>query len=180
MPKDSVEFSNNDFTGPLPLSLSLVPLSDTLAFEKNRLTGTIPTEYGRLRGLKEFTMSDNQLVGSIPSQLGFLTQLSTSLWEPMRLALSPFMPILLARRVKLSFILYALTPVPLGIRTIVLLTIDRFLFHLLTANTLSLARNQLTGTVPSELGRLSLLRTCICTFVHFGEDALGCFWFVVP
>ncbi|KAM1789217.1 hypothetical protein ACFX11_039401 [Malus domestica] len=71
-----LDLSHNNFTGPLPLEISLPKLKlFVLAF--NQFNGTIPPGYGNISTLQALDLSFNSLTGAIPSTLG---NLSSLLW----------------------------------------------------------------------------------------------------
>jgi hypothetical protein len=61
-----IHLSNNQFTGPIPTSLSSLPRLISLRLDGNRFNGPIP-EFRK--PLKSFSAANNQLEGEIPASL---------------------------------------------------------------------------------------------------------------
>ena len=70
--------NNNNFQGPLPLSVAnnvWFSTLETLVLNSNQFTGSIPTLIGDLPLLEDLRLSDNDLAGEIPETLYSLTGL---------------------------------------------------------------------------------------------------------
>ncbi|KAF2305598.1 hypothetical protein GH714_006950 [Hevea brasiliensis] len=68
--------SGNDFSGPIPKSISNISLLSILDLSKNRLSGRIPTTLGDMKNLESLDLSHNNLSGKIPQTFGKLLQLT--------------------------------------------------------------------------------------------------------
>ncbi|ESQ43695.1 hypothetical protein EUTSA_v10012589mg [Eutrema salsugineum] len=71
-----VLFEGNQFTGPIPKSLSHVKTLTVLRLDRNRLSGDIPTSLNNLTDLQELYLANNRFTGSLPN-LTSLTSLYT-------------------------------------------------------------------------------------------------------
>ncbi|KAL9374381.1 hypothetical protein Peur_034001 [Populus x canadensis] len=72
----SVDFSSNNFEGPIPDVIGQFNALYVLNLSHNVLTGQIPSSLGNLSQLESLDLSSNQLSGQIPQQLTSLTFLS--------------------------------------------------------------------------------------------------------
>ena len=70
-----LDLSDNQLSGPIPLSLSGLVELEELRLQGNQLSGPIPTQLGRFSKLTALWLSDNQLSGAIPGELGRLANL---------------------------------------------------------------------------------------------------------
>ncbi|XP_039173353.1 receptor-like protein 7 [Eucalyptus grandis] len=68
-----LNLSNNAFSGPIPLSLGHSHQLESLDLSRNDLNGTIPTQLSDLNFLSVLNLSYNKLEGSIPAVKQFLT-----------------------------------------------------------------------------------------------------------
>lgn len=66
----------NQFTGPIPVSLSNASGLEVLGFAANSFTGTVPQNLGSLRNLTILTIAVNQLETNEPQGFSFLTSLT--------------------------------------------------------------------------------------------------------
>ncbi|KAJ8629193.1 hypothetical protein MRB53_022516 [Persea americana] len=66
----------NQFTGPIPISLSNASRLEILGLSKNRFTGSIPTNLGRLRRLHTLSLQKNLLGSGGDEDMGFLSSLT--------------------------------------------------------------------------------------------------------
>jgi Leucine-rich repeat (LRR) protein len=77
-----LDFSCNNFDGPIPEEIGQLTLLYTLNLSHNALTGQIPQSLGKLSNLESLDLSSNQLSGKIPVQLAdgliFLSVLNLS------------------------------------------------------------------------------------------------------
>lgn len=60
---------NNDLSGGLPTSLTMLSELQTLNLGYNRINGTLPTTLGNLTAFRVLELTNNQLTGPIPSDL---------------------------------------------------------------------------------------------------------------
>jgi Leucine-rich repeat (LRR) protein len=77
-----LDFSCNNFDGPIPEEIGKLTLLYTLNLSHNALTGQIPQSLGKLSSLESLDLSSNELFGKIPVQLAngliFLSVLNLS------------------------------------------------------------------------------------------------------
>lgn len=66
------DFSENNFSGELPLEIGNLHNLEALSLAGNNLSGEIPSTIGSCTMLEELDMQDNQFQGSIPSTLSSL------------------------------------------------------------------------------------------------------------
>ncbi|XP_020268790.1 protein STRUBBELIG-RECEPTOR FAMILY 3-like isoform X2 [Asparagus officinalis] len=69
--------SANNFTGPIPSSLSTLTLLTDMAVNDNLLEGDLPDVFQPLAGLVNLDISSNNLSGQLPPSMGNLSSLST-------------------------------------------------------------------------------------------------------
>ncbi|GKV14925.1 hypothetical protein SLEP1_g25726 [Rubroshorea leprosula] len=72
----TIDFSSNQFHGPIPDELGELNSLLLLNLSHNNLTGQIPSSLGKLAELESLDLSSNKLEGRIPEQLTKLTFLS--------------------------------------------------------------------------------------------------------
>ncbi|GLT38684.1 hypothetical protein SLA2020_129160 [Shorea laevis] len=72
----TIDFSSNQFHGPIPEELGELNSLLLLNLSHNSLTGQIPSSLGKLAELESLDLSSNKLEGRIPEQLTILTFLS--------------------------------------------------------------------------------------------------------
>ncbi|KAL3941795.1 MAG: hypothetical protein SGBAC_003911 [Bacillariaceae sp.] len=61
---------DNEISGSIPTEVGLLTDLRTFEFDRTNLTGTIPTEIGKLTKLNEFFAFATSITGSIPSEIG--------------------------------------------------------------------------------------------------------------
>ncbi|XP_073158116.1 protein STRUBBELIG-RECEPTOR FAMILY 3-like [Henckelia pumila] len=69
--------SDNQITGNLPDTLSILGQLTDLFLSNNKLTGSIPDAFEQLKELVNMDLSGNSLVGQLPSSMGNLSSLTT-------------------------------------------------------------------------------------------------------
>lgn len=71
---------NNQFTGTIPSTLTLVQHLEVVRLDKNSLTGSVPSNINSLTNVNEMFLSNNRLTGPIPNLTGmnFLNYLDLS------------------------------------------------------------------------------------------------------
>ena len=78
----TIDFSCNNFEGPIPEEIGEFTLLYILNLSHNAFTGKIPTSLGKLSHLESLDLSSNKLIGEIPMQLAngliFLSVLNLS------------------------------------------------------------------------------------------------------
>ncbi|CAN0927840.1 Receptor-like protein 7 [Linum grandiflorum] len=72
----SIDFSSNNFEGPIPETLGNFRALYVLNFSHNAFNGPIPSALGNLSQLESLDLSNNKLTGQIPKELTDLTFLS--------------------------------------------------------------------------------------------------------
>ncbi|KAH9715620.1 LRRNT 2 domain-containing protein [Citrus sinensis] len=72
----SIDFSSNNFEGPIPEEMGQFKSLYALNMSHNALTGSIPSSFGNLKQIESLDLSMNNLSGKIPSQLASLNFLS--------------------------------------------------------------------------------------------------------
>ncbi|KAM5581972.1 receptor-like protein EIX1 [Rosa sericea] len=78
---NSLDLSNNNLSGELPVELTSLIMLGTLNLSMNHLTGIIPEKIGNLKSIETLDLSMNKLSGSIPQSmvsLTFVTHLNLS------------------------------------------------------------------------------------------------------
>ena len=70
-----LQLGNNGLTGPIPPELGNLSNLSFLLLSNNQLTGSIPPELGNLSSLQNLFLNNNQLTGSIPPELGNIPRL---------------------------------------------------------------------------------------------------------
>ncbi|KAL6626808.1 hypothetical protein ACP70R_030534 [Stipagrostis hirtigluma subsp. patula] len=72
-----IDFSNNAFSGSIPIAIGELGLLYGLNISHNFLTGSIPSQLGHLNRLEVLDLSSNELSGKIPQELASLDFLTT-------------------------------------------------------------------------------------------------------
>ena len=70
-----LSLNGNQLSGEIPSELGNLSRLEKLSLSYNQLTGEIPSELGNLSRLESLRLNDNQLSGEIPSELGNLANL---------------------------------------------------------------------------------------------------------
>ncbi len=73
----TLRLAGNQLSGAIPSELGNLANLEVLLLYGNRLSGSIPTELGNLANLTVLSLSGNELSGTIPSELSNLTSLTT-------------------------------------------------------------------------------------------------------
>ena len=110
--------------------MHILLITEYLFLFGNHLTSTIPTELGLLSNLEYLDLSSNQLIGTIPTSLGGLSLLSKS-----------------------QSLLFQVEDTVSSLWVLICACIS----SLIITGGLYLLANNLTGTIPTELGLLSNL-----------------------
>ena len=71
----SLSLADNELTGEIPAEIGNLTALDGLDLQSNNLSGTIPPELGNLKQLEFLLLASNELTGMIPEPLGRLTEL---------------------------------------------------------------------------------------------------------
>uniref|UniRef100_A0A6N2LQT1 non-specific serine/threonine protein kinase n=1 Tax=Salix viminalis TaxID=40686 RepID=A0A6N2LQT1_SALVM len=135
----------NNLRGSIPTEIGNLIGLDTLGLELNQLTGSIPSSIGKLQRLSVFNINGNKISGNIPSSLGNIT----SLLEVYFFAnnLQGRIPSSLGNCQNLLSLLLHQNNLSGSIPKEVLGVSSLSLY-------LDLSENQLTGPLPSEVGKL--------------------------
>lgn len=72
-----VDFSGNNFSGPLPSELGLLTQLQTLYLDNNRFSSSLPSRIGNLPFLQTLDLSFNQFQFSVPSTFILLSSLNS-------------------------------------------------------------------------------------------------------
>uniref|UniRef100_A0ACD5ZXP5 Uncharacterized protein n=1 Tax=Avena sativa TaxID=4498 RepID=A0ACD5ZXP5_AVESA len=139
---------DNNFSSPLPASVTALPRLRHMDLGGNYFSGVIPASYGGMAALEYLSLNGNNLQGPIPPELGNLTSL---------------------RELYLGYynVFDGGVPAELGqLRNLTMLDVSNCgltgsippeLGELASLDTLFLHTNQLTGVIPPELGKLTAL-----------------------
>ena len=145
----------NNFTGPIPVSLSNASQLQKLDFSINVLTGTVPQNFANLQGLVGLKCDVNRLGDGEDGDLNFLKFLAncTSL-EILGLQDNNFGGLFPSSIANLSSQLQSLTMGGNMIRGDIPIEIG----NLINLNDLGLEYNYLGGTLPNVIGKLQKLK----------------------
>ncbi|MCO5596055.1 hypothetical protein L7F22_050112 [Adiantum nelumboides] len=149
-PLQVLDAFNNNFTGELPLELSLLTSLRHLHLGGNFFTGVIHPQYGNIESLEYLALSGNALTGRIPPQLGNLQKLQY-MYIGYFNVFDGGIPVELGRLsnlVRLDIANSCLNGV-----------IPPILGSLSMLDTLFLQTNNLVGGIPPELGNLTNLKS---------------------
>jgi hypothetical protein len=142
----------NSLKGPIPSHLGLLTQLQTMEVTGNQLISSIPSELGELTSLEFFLCSMNGLTGSLPSELERLTQLKEL--DVGRNGIDHQGPLFAWNITTLQRINV------MGCGIAGSLPAESMAF--LTALTdLTMASNDLTGTLPTEMALLTKLQTLL-------------------
>ena len=176
--------NNNQLTGALPTELGIIPLF-FVSLSSNKLNGTLPSELGQLSFILSYLLLDNnQFSGTIPTTFGNLKVL-IYLYIPNNM-LTGTIPTEIGNLLQLEFFyvysnqLYGTIPTEIGkLRNLEYLYIDSNILHITrpqqlidaasklgivlrqlnTSHFTQRSRNSITGTLPTELGKLKSLKS---------------------
>ena len=159
---ENFHINSNDLTGMIPSWLFDMPTLTTLGLNNNRFSGTISTSIGQLKNLRELYLGENELNGTIPIEVGQLTNLGKCIdkallhrfvlrWNVV-IIVSVLPPIdgSIARHLLTHFFFFNIV-----VLVLVLVGVP----HCVAEVQLWLSGNILTGTIPSEIGSLTSLRS---------------------
>ena len=139
--------SNNDFSGPIPIELSLLTKLVILRLNENAFTGPIPTQLQSLTDIQELNLDQNALSGVPPAVLGQLTTLTQlQLGSNQFTGTFPSFIALLTNLVRLNMNSNQFTG-----------EIPSFVDQLTSLRYLYIQANQLSGTIPTAIGMATAL-----------------------
>ncbi|KAL5817167.1 hypothetical protein ACOSQ3_025545 [Xanthoceras sorbifolium] len=159
--KVSINFTFNQISGNIhPGTGNLVKLN-ALRMQFNQLSGTIPYVIGKLKNLQALDLSENSLQGSIPTSIGNLTGLTSLLLDsnnlkgniPSNLGNCQILILLSLSQNNLNGTL------PQQILDVVTLSLG-----------LNLSDNLLSGSFPSDVGKLKNLISLDISGNHFSRE----------
>ena len=170
--------ANNQFTGPVPISLSNASMLEGIFLLKNSFTGLVPPNLGRLQNLRSINMAMNQLGSVGGDDLSFINSL-VNCTQLRRIGFShnflkgPLVSTIANFTTQLSWIGLGINQIhgtiPSGIENLVNLTyLDLVMNHLTGSippnigklykmQALGLLGNKFSGGIPSSIGNLTLL-----------------------
>jgi Leucine-rich repeat (LRR) protein len=166
--------SQNQITGTIPTQIGACTSLQSVALDRNEIQGTIPSTITSLENLYHIDLSSNNLNGTIPFNIGELTNLVVLLVGFNELT-GPMLPESAAMlgnlfdysgsenpfdEAELPEFFYQLTYLSTFkcVDCNLVGPIRPDIFDLIRLVALNLSRNNLTGTLPSELGRLPDLK----------------------
>jgi hypothetical protein len=162
----------NELTGSIPVELGQLETLGFLNLSNNKLTGSIPPELGQLKMLKTLNLRDNELTGSIPVELGQLEALDILFFNSNKLAGA--VPDSILNLEKLRVKEFWNNPgliIPLELQNPEILNVSckkltgailgyiQQIPQLDALKIVHLHSNELTGSIPVELGQLENLES---------------------
>ncbi|KAK2632676.1 hypothetical protein EUGRSUZ_L01244 [Eucalyptus grandis] len=155
---------DNQFTGPIPDSLSNASNLATIDIPLNNFSGRVPASFGRLQNLKWLNLLQNFLGSGTTDGLSFLADLANcSNLEMLDLQYNQFKGELPVSVGNLSTQLKQLLMSGNRIRG----SIPEVITNLFSLNRLYIDDNMLTGNIPMSIGRLSNLH-----YLNLGQNKL--------
>ncbi|CAL2262692.1 unnamed protein product [Prunus armeniaca] len=144
-----LDLSHCEFSGQIPVWLSKLKKLEFLNLFHNRITGSIPSWLGTLPRLLYLDLSFNQISGEFPKELCRLPMLASEQTAAqldrgyLELPMFASIPLILAKDTNYNFLSYAHA------------LQYNYLSHL--APSIFLYNNSISGSIPTEIGRLQLL-----------------------
>eukprot|EP01033_Poteriospumella_lacustris_P001991 gene1991-1450_t len=145
----SLQASENDFTGGIPSCIGNASSLTRLIIYGNRLEGSIPSSVGDLSLLTVFNAAENGLTGTLPSTIGQLHKLESLILYSNFLVGT--LPGTLGNLSSVQFMDFCNNSLNGTIPT-------SFGALAKTLVQLNISANDLTGSIPAELGQLLLLQ----------------------
>lgn len=169
---DVLKLALNNLTGSLPDEIGLLSGLQNVTMYLNKLRGTIPSALGRLQELKYLSFSGNLLTGSIPGEISQARQLASFFLAQNKLS-SSIPPLLGTLEHLTSFSLQenalsgSLSFPDSSFQKLQYFSVKEnhisgsadVLFSFKDINVMDCSFNKLTGTLPSDGGRTSKLRS---------------------
>ena len=151
-----IAMDDNEFHGNIPTSLANASDLSFLQLSYNRLSGIVPLDVGRLRKLYWLQISNNLLQAKEPEDWEFVSALTNcSRLEILDWGANKFKGLLPDSFSNLS---NSLTFLSISVNEISG-TIPKDIGNLINLQYLDLSNNYFTGTLPSSLGRLKSLQS---------------------
>ncbi|WCJ34791.1 Leucine-rich receptor-like protein kinase family protein [Euphorbia peplus] len=149
------EVGDNQFSGPIPLSLSNATQLRKFTLADNNFSGKIPHTYGSLQHLTELAFDGNNLGGGGANDMNFLPYLvNCGNLEYLGVNFNSLQGSLPPEVANLSTLMY-----DIGVNQNRLSgTIPSGIENLVNLEVLELSGNQFTGAIPGSLGQLQRLR----------------------
>ncbi|XP_059639412.1 probable LRR receptor-like serine/threonine-protein kinase At3g47570 [Cornus florida] len=150
-----LELWQNNFTGPIPLSISNCTALERFEIGFNNFSGKLGVNFGGLRNLNEFSLVSNNLGSGDPDEMNFIDSLANcSNLQILDLVANQFRGLLPNSIGNLSNQLFYLT---LG-QNFIYGELPSAIGNLVNLNLLSLYGNRFTGTIPTTIGKLQNLQ----------------------
>lgn len=144
----SLTLSNNFLKGGLPTALGGLSALQILRLSNNALNGTIPSELGQLSSLQSIALDNNTLTGTWPAEIGRWTSIET-----IDFSFNNFLGSTIPTQIGLMSSLSTLKLSKSGM----IGTLPRELFGIKGLQNLIAGSNNLTGCLPTEVGKLPVL-----------------------
>ncbi|XP_059639413.1 putative receptor-like protein kinase At3g47110 [Cornus florida] len=150
-----LELWQNNFTGPIPLSISNCTALERFEIGFNNFSGKLGVNFGGLQNLNEISLVSNNLGSGEPDEMNFIDSLANcSNLQILDLVANQFRTLLPNSIGNLSNQLFYLT---LG-QNFIYGELPSAIGNLVNLNLLSLYGNQFTGTIPATIGKLKKLQ----------------------
>ncbi|XP_028111578.1 probable LRR receptor-like serine/threonine-protein kinase At3g47570 [Camellia sinensis] len=168
-----LQLQMNQFTGPLPLSISNFSELEQIQVEYNSFNGKITNNFGNLKKLKKIGLFRNNFGSGEPDELAFLGSLANcSNLMLLGMEVNRFRGVLPASVGNLSSHLFSFI---FG-RNQIYGTIPSTIGNLVNLTVLSMGNNQLTGTIATNIGNLQKLQRLSFAINHLSgkiPDSMG-------
>ncbi|XP_030931191.1 receptor kinase-like protein Xa21 [Quercus lobata] len=149
------QIHDNQFTGPLPVSLSNASELEQIEVYKNHFTGKVSINFGGLQQLEELFIGENNLGSGDDDEMNFFQSLlNCSSLQEIYLEVNQFKGTLPNVLVNLSA---QLTYFAIG-DNLLFGEIPLWVGNLVNLTTLSMQGNKFTGTIPNNIGNLKKLQ----------------------
>ncbi|XP_062115774.1 probable LRR receptor-like serine/threonine-protein kinase At1g56140 [Humulus lupulus] len=160
----SLSFSSNNFSGPLPSELGNLNKLEQLYIDSSGVSGEIPSTFANLQSLHTLWASDNEFTGKIPDFIGNWTNLNT-----LRFQGNSFEGPIPSTFANLT----SLTDLRLSEISSNASTSLAFIRNMKSLSKLVLRNNNITGSIPSNIGELQQLQHLDLSFNKFNGQIPG-------